>query len=474
MNRFLNRNRTLTRLFPVVAPLCLLAGCGHKSDPHKGAAPAPLPTVQLAASSFATLTKSLPATGTLTALQNRMATLAPPVSGVLDSLPIKIGQQVTKGQEVAHLATGQLQGQLLQAQAAFGQSQVQVKQAEANYLQQEAQTRASIQQARSALSGAEANLAGARATLIGDEATLRNAQETLAREKTLFSEGLVAQKDVETAQLAVGTAQAQANAQKQTVQSKAQTVAGQQQALRAAQAAALQNAVKRQDIQVAQQQVKNAVGALATARSQKALYTLRAPLSGQVTQVNASAGETVDPSTKIVTIADLSNLQLQIAVPGDAARQVFPGEAVTFTVSDLPGQTFRTTILTVSPQVDPVTGTVTALAHVANPRHVLQAQQTVKVQIIVKRLSGVLTVPQAAVLTDSNTGKSSVVVVGTDDVAHVVPVKTGLSAEGRVQITSGLGPNQPVAVSGQYGLPDGSKVQVQNTPGTPAGATHAS
>ena len=130
---------------------------------------------------------------------------------------------------------------------------------------------------------------------------------------------------MEAAELAVRTAQATVDAQRQTVAAQAQTVAGQRQAVAAARAASLQDLVKRKDIQVARQQVRNAPGALATAQAQEALYTIRAPLSGQVTQVGATVGETVDTTTKLATIADLRTLQLQIGVP--AARPARCGRA---------------------------------------------------------------------------------------------------------------------------------------------------
>ena len=170
----------------------LLAGCGHKAT--EDAATKRRPAAGRAGGGRrrrGTLERTLPATGTLTALRDHEATLSPPVAGVLDELPIRYGQAVHKGQVIAHLATRQLQGQIQQAQATIGQNLVQVQQAQANALQQQAQTRTAILQAQSALSGAQATLAGTRATLIGNEAALHNAEQTLTREQTLFAEGLV-------------------------------------------------------------------------------------------------------------------------------------------------------------------------------------------------------------------------------------------------------------------------------------------
>ncbi len=437
------------------------AGCGHPKAEPKDKANAPAPVVQTVAVLRRTLERALPVSGVLNTLQTHEATVTPPVAGVLDALPVRYGQTVQKGQIIAHLATGTLAGPLQQAQATLGQNQVQVEQAQANALQQQAQTRTSIAQAQSALAGAQASVKREQAALTGSLASLENAQENLVREQTLYADGLVAQKDVESAQLAVRTAQAQADAQRQTVDAQRQSAEGQKLAVQSARAAALQDVVKQKDVQVARRQVQNARGALATARAQSALYTIRAPLSGQVTSVGATVGESVDTATKLAVIADLRTLVLQLGVPSDQARQVRKGQTVTFSSQGRGGRTYQSTLYDVGAQVNAATGTVTALALIPNAEERLRDGATVKARITTERRAGALVVPQAALLTDPDTGETSVVVVGSDSIAHVVPVKAGLAANGLVQITQGLTAGQQVAVSGQYGLPDKAKVTVQ-------------
>ncbi len=444
-------------------PLAVLsAGCGHSggTDPAAEAKTPPLPSVQVAAVTRGTLEKMLPATGVLQTLPGREATVSPPVAGVLSALLVRYGQTVSRGQVIGQLSTQPLVGQLQQAQAAIGQNQVQVQQAQANALQQAAQTQTSILQAQATLKNAEAALAGAQATLTGADAAVRNAQENLTREQTLFGEGLVPQKDVEATQLALRTAQAQQSAQQQTVAGQRQTIAGQQAAVAAARAAGLQDVVKRQDVLVARQQLRNSEGALTTARSQQALYTLRSPLSGQVGTLGATAGETVDTTTKVAAIANLDQLQLLVSLPGNAVAAVKPGQPLTFTVSSVPKRVFRTIVSTIAPRVDAATGTIPVLAVVGNPSRLLKDDTTARVQIVTERHPNVLIVPHAAVLSDPDTGKPSVVTVGPDGVAHIVPVTLGLSVGDRVEVTSGVKIGDSVAVTNQYGLPDGAKVQV--------------
>jgi len=460
--------RGLFSLLAIAVLAC--AGCGHSKAPADAKADTPTPVVQIVPVSRRTLERVLPVSGTLKTLQTHEATITPPVAGVLDALPVRYGQAVQKGQIVAHLATGTLAGPLQQAQATLGQNQVQVQQAQANALQQQAQTRTAIAQAQSALAGAQAAVKREQAALTGSLASLENAQQNLVREQTLYADGLVAQKDVEAAQLAVRTAQAQVDAQRQTVDAQRQAAAGQGLAVQSARAAALQDVVKQKDVQVARRQVQNARGALATARAQSALYTIRAPLSGQVTSVGATVGESVDTATKLAVIADLRTLVLEMGVPSDTARQVRTGQTVTFSSGGRDGKLYQSVIYNVGAQVNAATGTVPALALVSNAGGRLRDDSIIKAHVVTERRSGALVVPKAALLTDPDTSQTSVVVVGTDEIAHIVPVKAGLAANGLVEITQGLAEGQHVAVSGQYGLPDKSKVSVQ--PAAPQGSTH--
>ena len=224
---------------------------------------------------------------------------------------------------------------------------------------------------------------------------------------------------------------------------------------------ALQSAYRRQDVLVARQQLRSAEGALTTARAQLALYTLHAPLAGQISAVGATVGETVDTTTKIAVVSNLSRMQLNIGLPGSAVASVQRGQALTFTVGTLPGRTFTARIDSISQRADPVSGTVPALALVLNPGGLLKSGTTARVQIVTQQKANVLIVPRLALLSDPDTGKTTVVSVSSDGTAHVVPVKTGLRAGDRIEVQSGVSAGDSVAVTDQYGLPDGGKVHVQ-------------
>ena len=61
-------------------------------------------------------------------------------------------------------------------------------------------------------------------------------------------------------------------------------------------------------------------------------------------------------------------------------------------------------------------------------------------------------------------------VVDDKSVAHEVKVTTGAHSRERTQITSGLHGGETIVIEGNYGLPDGTKVQNADAAPKPAPA----
>ena len=426
-----------------------------------GDAAAPLPTVTVGTARTGVIANLLPVTGTLNTRRDQEATIGPPVAGVIDALPVRFGLPVARGQVLFHLSTRTLQGQVASARATVVQNALLVRQAEANALQQQGQSGTAISQARIAISAGEATVLSGRATLTGVQAALENARQNLARSEKLFGEGLVAQKDVEAAQLAVRTADAQVAAQRQTIASQEKTVESLQEALAGARAARIQDTVKARDIDIARQQLATARGALATAEAQEAIYTVRSPIAGTVLLINGGLGETVDTTTKVVTVANIDRLLLQISIPSGSSSLVHAGQGLTFRVDALPGKIFSARIRSVGTQVDTTNSTVTALADVDNSRHLLKDNLAARVDIVLARHIGAVLAPRAGVFIDTGTGGATASVLKIDgkSVVHKVEVRTGLSEGDHIEILSGVHPGDRLATTGGYGLADGTKVE---------------
>ena len=112
----------------------------------------------------------------------------------------------------------------------------------------------------------------------------------------------------------------------------------------------------------------------------------------------------------------------------------------------------------VAPVYDPNTRTLALTVTIGNDDHSLMPGMFGTVTIIIGGKDFALVAPQEAVLVQN--GQTGVFIVGPENVVRFQPVKTGLAAEGRMEIVSGLKTGDLVVVVGQNRLRDGQKVEV--------------
>jgi RND family efflux transporter MFP subunit len=155
---------------------------------------------------------------------------------------------------------------------------------------------------------------------------------------------------------------------------------------------------------------------------------------------------------------DTSILLAKLHLAQEAAQQIKVGDVATIIV---PGRTdpVPAKVSLISPALDPGSTTIEIWLRINNANGELKVGTPVHALITGKHVPQALTVPTSALLTAQD-GAKSVMVVGADSVAHSRPVTVGISADGRVQITSGLTASDTVITSGNYALEDNTKVTV--------------
>ena len=208
------------------------------------------------------------------------------------------------------------------------------------------------------------------------------------------------------------------------------------------------------------QQLAAAAAARAQAsevRASLADRVVRAPFSGWASLRNISAGAVVNAGTEIATISDVSTIKLDFPVPETALSALRPGLGIEARSAAYPDQPFRGKIDTIDPVVDPQSRAVTVRALLPNPDGKLKPGMMLTVGIeTAPRLS--LSVPELAVIGEGDV--RYVYVLGPDNQARRVEVRTGLRSEGRIEILEGLRPGQQVVGEGVVKLSEGMKVRV--------------
>lgn len=98
-------------------------------------------------------------------------------------------------------------------------------------------------------------------------------------------------------------------------------------------------------VAVAQAAVRQAEAQVRVLQVQLDKATLRSPLDGVVLHQDLRPGEVAAPAATILTLADLSEVTLQVYVPENRIGQVRLGQAVRVTVDSFPGRAFSGSVM---------------------------------------------------------------------------------------------------------------------------------
>jgi membrane fusion protein (multidrug efflux system) len=234
--------------------------------------------------------------------------------------------------------------------------------------------------------------------------------------------------------------------------------------------------VAQEDVDIAQGQFEEANAEVEELEALTSYTRIVAPFDGVVTgrfvdpgaliQASGSqsggaqgaAGPTKAGVSPVVSVADLSKLRVYVYVPEAETSLIRQGMPARLTLREFPGRQFKGTVARFSKALDLSTRTMLTEVDLDNARHELYPGMYADVSLELARHAQVLQVPITAVGSEKN---QSVVYVVNDQHLRRVPVTTGLTTPGNVEITSGLGGNEQVVKNFSPELSEGEKVQPQ-------------
>ncbi len=171
-------------------------------------------------------------------------------------------------------------------------------------------------------------------------------------------------------------------------------------------------------------------------------YTvITAPIDGRVIGKPIPAGQTVAPGISnpmvLLTVADLSKMQIQVQVDETDIGRVQLGQKVDFTVDAYPGKTFTGTVTLVSEKAVVQQNVVyyTVYVDVDEPQGLLFPTMTARVTIKVGESKNALIVKLSAI---KEIKGQKYVQVMIDGKPESVKVRTGLSDDEKVELLSGV------------------------------------
>lgn len=394
--------------------LTLITGCASQEDAATTAAP-PAETVtpvQVATVVQGVVTSESGLTAKLAPSEE--VQMSPKTSGKIASLPVKLGQAVTKGQLLFTLDTNELSNSVREQEAAL-------RVAKANLTQAGSTSNQSLVEAQNDLTEAERALADAKL----------NQQ----RNQQLFSQGAIAAEKMEEVNSTFTKAQISYDNAKQK----------------------LQSAKQKTGVQVSAASVTESEVRLQNAREQLANAKVVSPIDGFVASVTGAVGQ-MTGQQPIVTVVKTNPLVVKANLSEADVTKVKVGTVVKVNVQST-GKTIDANVTAISPVMDSQLKAYPVEITIPNASHELKSDMVVNVTFPQgSEGANSLVIPRKAVF--DREGRQYVFKL-EGETAKQVEVSTGNSTSELIEVVSGLANGDIVVVKGQTLLADGGKVSIQ-------------
>jgi HlyD family secretion protein len=181
--------------------------------------------------------------------------------------------------------------------------------------------------------------------------------------------------------------------------------------------------------------------------------TLKSPVGGIVATLAQVERSQVAENAPLVTVVDLSALEIEFQVAETYANEIRPGMNAEVT---LDGRKVDGTVLGISPDVR--NSQVTGRVRLTQQPKGLRQNQRASVRIVLDQRDGVLKVARSP-FSDSETRFAYVV---RDDAALRIPVEFGAAAIGEIEVRKGLDVGDTVVLSDMRDYKDAPSVHIGN------------
>src|SRR5437868_15539034 len=223
---------------------------------------------------------------------------------------------------------------------------------------------------------------------------------------------------------------------------------------------------KQQTLKSAAGKLESAKGKFLGAEAQFSYSEILSPIDGVITDRPLYPGEMASANVPLLTVMDISQVIARAHIPQPEAALLHLGDKATITA---PGQQdpVAGTLTIARPALDPNSTTAEGWVQAKNAGQHRKPVTSVKLSMLAQTIPDALVVPASSLLTATD-GSTSVMLIGPDGRAHQKAVQVGIRQGDQVQIAQGLQAGDRVVTSGNYGLPDNTKVNIEAGAENPA------
>lgn len=217
-------------------------------------------------------------------------------------------------------------------------------------------------------------------------------------------------------------------------------------------------------LDTARARLRAAKAQLGTAERAVSDASVRARFAGFIARRFVSRGEFVSQGDPLFQLVSLDPIEVEFHLPEADSSRVRKGIPIEVTVAPYPDEVFEAIAHMVSPTIDPRTRTLRVKALIDNSDGRLRPGLFARANLGIAHRSGVITVPEEAVL--QRLGGPVIFRVLDGNRVERIGVEIGVIRDGWVEIREGLGPRDRVVSRGHSDLIDGSPIIARNRDGT--------
>lgn len=406
------------------------------------------------------------------------------ITGRVREVYVREGDTVKAGQRLVRFETQDLEAQVQQARAQVVAMEAELAQVESQLAGESGKTLA-VQQAETQLQAAkmklqdllkgpsEAQIAQAEAQVAQAEIALNEGIRQLEAMEALYEEGAVTKAALEDARARVESAKVQQQAAKKQYEalleqpSREQVELAEAQVREAEMALAIakeQEVLKEKSREAVKARLTQANTALRLAESALAKATVTSSENGVVTAVSVKEGAVVTEGMPLVVISASDGMRVRAKVDETDIARVKVGQRVTFSTDAMWGETFFGVVSEIAPQAvhDGITPGFHVLIDVDDPGNDLRSGMSADVEIITYSNENALVVPIQAIV--GKDGEDAIFVVDEEDSkARRIKVVIGRTDAIDAEILEGIDIGDQVII-GDYNalrqLEDGKQVRL--------------
>lgn len=386
----------------------------------------------------------LSANGYITPYQ-RIA-LSPRVVGRVAWVGIEKGQKVEKNQVLVRLVDDEYKAQEREAEARVAAAETRLKMLEAG--------------------SRPAEISKARADLESARATLENARLALERQKTLtVRENVESKRALDDATSAYEVALARHDWAKNAL-------------------ALMEEGVRKEEIEIARHELEAARASLQFAKIQLENTIIRAPINGTILEKLIEIGELVNPQsfggsggarTELLSMADLTDLQVEVDVNESDFSKISMGQTAEVTLDAYPDSKFSAKVREIAPEADRTKATVQIKVKILNPDQLVRPEMGARVDFKsmgeaaaagtgakpdeAQKSPLLVVVPKSAIVQRDGRAAVFAIVEGKARMKYVSPGKT-IEKSAETEVLSGLDGNEELVAEPPATLMDGARVRV--------------